>query len=445
MRIMLVEPLGEGGICHYAYCLSEALQDCGQEIVLATGRPYELSAARRQFALATPFHSGLARRMILWRNRHGGILGALRGRTASASGEKQIPRAPGRARQLSLWLAQRDYRWGWQRLERLVRRQRPAVVHIQWLNEPEHDIRWLHMLRESDAHLILTVHNVLPHDAPLSVAEVWSRVYQAVDELIVHYQGAVNELIALGVERRRVHVIPHGNYLALSALAGEREEMSQEQARAALGLPLDAPVVLFFGYMRPYKGIEYLLDAFAHLHRTLPSARLLLAGKAVDGFESFARRIRQLGIAGATVALPHYLQLDEVARCFIACDVVAVPYLEASQSGVVQLAYAHGRPVVATQVGGLPEAVKEQATGLLVPPGNAEALASALSTIVGDRERCRQWGAQAYAFAQERYSWQAIARDTLNVYERAASIHPSAIGSQSPHPGRASARGAPTG
>src|SRR5262249_4810473 len=156
-------------------------------------------------------------------------------------------------------------------------------------------------LSERGVRVILTVHNVLPHDAPAAARALWPHLYQAADRLVVHYPGARDELSALGVAPTRVSVIPHGSYLPIAALVsgGTNTRARQAEARARLGLPCNAPVALFFGMMRPYKGIDYLLEAFAQVRAALPAARLLLVGRAPHGFARFAYRLNALGIADA--------------------------------------------------------------------------------------------------------------------------------------------------
>ncbi len=421
MRVILIEPQGEGGICHYTYCLSAALQDQGQQVVLVTAHPYELAAANHAHEVVTPFGPGHARRSaqaILRRLRHGQQAISSASQPFPAANHQPEPRpAAGIAGRFSRWLERGEYRRGWKATLRLIQQRQIPVAHVQWLKHPAQDRAWLVALRKRGVRVVVTAHNVLPHDAPASIRTLWKRVYQEADALIVHYQSAVQEMVALGIASSRVTVIPHGHYLPIRRLAGNDAEPAQQaKAREILGLPGDGTVVLFFGLMRPYKGVEYLLDAFAQAHQALPSARLLLAGRAPDGFAPFAQRIARLGIGKAVVALPRYLPVEQMACCFIACDLVALPYIEASQSGVLQLAAAYGRPAIATRVGGLPDAVVDQETGILISPRDVEGLAAALRELLGDPARCAQMGRQAYIMAQTRFSWDTIAAATSTIY-----------------------------
>jgi glycosyltransferase involved in cell wall biosynthesis len=430
VRVVMVEPQGQGGICHYAYSLCAALSESQRaDVTLATGDPYELADAPQSFPVVTPFGPGVERRAIQrllrrpdLRHQAQPALGAAtpaptRTQTgAPATTPFQAKSAAGRA---SRWLAMREADRGWRRVLDLVRDQSPAVAHIQWFMNPERDRQWVDMLRARNVPVVLTAHNILPHDAPPETRATWASLYHAADALIVHYQRALDELETLGIDLSKVSLIPHGNYCAIRALTLGSGDMETRRAAARqhLGLSPAAPVVLCFGLMRPYKGIQYLLPAFAAVRQELPEARLILAGRAPDGFTAIQAEIARLGLEDATLSFPTYLPLHEAATVFEACDLVALPYVEASQSGVVQLAYANSRPVVATRVGGIPEAALEGETGALVAPRESDELAQTLLSLLRDREQCAQLGARARQFAEEQFAWGPIAERTAQVYE----------------------------
>lgn len=432
MRVVMIEPQGQGGICQYAYSLCKALSDTrSAETTLVTGHPYELANAPQPFSLATAFGPGTGRKAIQLMLRRSSTGKPVDSAATSASASalshprasvETVPyQAGSMAGKASRWLGARESDRGWKRAMRIVRQQQPAVAHIQWFLNAEHDRQWVDSLRSSGVPVVLTAHNILPHDAPEGTRETWRRLYASVNAIIVHYQGALGELDALGVDLGKVTVIPHGNYCAIQALNQKSGYAMSRRlaARSKLGLSPTAPVALTFGLMRPYKGVQHLLEAFVHVRRELPDARLILAGRAPEGFAMVRAEIDRLGLADATLALPTYLPLERVADVFEACDVVALPYVEASQSGVVQLAYAYSRPVVATRVGGIPEAVFEGETGLLIPPRDADQLALALVALLGDREHCAQLGERSRQIAEGRFAWEPIAEQTARVYEYA--------------------------
>lgn len=440
VRVIMVEPQGEGGICHYSYSLCTALSKTDSaDPILATGSPYELADAPLSFAVETPFRPGFERRVVqqvLGRKHRGQSLRSTpsSGTADAASRTSRVPparkdavraeqvplQATSLAGRMSRWLATREAERGWQRVLRLVRHDRSAVVHVQWLMHPEREYRWLEAFHALGVPVVMTAHNILPHDAAPEARKTWARLYEVADGIIVHYRGGVAELAALGTDLEKVSVIPHGNYCGIQELTQRPGDAMgrREAARQRLGLSPTAPVVLSFGLMRPYKGLQYLLPAFAAVHRQMPDARLILAGRAPNGFQSVQAEIDRLGLGAVTRAFPSYLPLGDVADLFEASDLVVLPYVEASQSGVVHLAYAYSRPVVATRVGGIPEAVIEGETGALVAPRDVDELARAVLTLVRDRELCARLGTQAREFAEDQFAWEPIAERTAQVYER---------------------------
>ncbi|MDX1531127.1 MAG: glycosyltransferase, partial [Rhodothermales bacterium] len=145
-----------------------------------------------------------------------------------------------------------------------------------------------------------------------------------------------------------------------------------------LGLPAEAPVLLFFGFVRRYKGLDVLLEALPAVRERLPEARLVVAGEFYDDERPYRERVAHLGLGEAVRFDAHYVPSGEVPLYFSAADLVVQPYRSATQSGVAQVAFGFGRPVVTTNVGGLAEAVPDGEAGLVVPPEEPAALARAV-------------------------------------------------------------------
>jgi glycosyltransferase involved in cell wall biosynthesis len=167
------------------------------------------------------------------------------------------------------------------------------------------------------------------------------------------------------------------------------------------------PVVLFFGLLRPYKGVDVLLEAWRRADRP-PGAQLWIAGMP---------RMDVSGVHGADVRTAlRFVSASELAGAFRAADLVVLPYREIDQSGVLFTALAFGKPLLLSAVGGFPEIA---ATGAaeLVPPGDPDALAGALTALLADPERRARMAAAARAAADGAYGWDAIARRTLALYE----------------------------
>jgi glycosyltransferase involved in cell wall biosynthesis len=295
---------------------------------------------------------------------------------------------------------------------------RPDVVHLQW-PIPLCDLIALQVLRlMSKAALVFTAHNVVPHEARPGETAVLRRLCASAAAVITHGQSLRSAAIdRYHLEPRRVHAINMGVHDA----AFDTSQPSQMVARQRLSLPPGAPVVLFFGYIRPYKSLELLLEAFSTVHQQLSAARLMIVGRvehdAFHGQLDVPRMVRQHGLAEATLLELRYVALDEITTFYRAADIVVLPYTHGSQSGVIQLAFAHERPVIVSATGSLAEVVEDGRTGYVVAPGDGVALASRLVETLADRARLEWMGREARRVAIERFSWDASARATIGVYQ----------------------------
>jgi glycosyltransferase involved in cell wall biosynthesis len=146
-------------------------------------------------------------------------------------------------------------------------------------------------------------------------------------------------------------------------------------AREALGITT-RNVVLFFGYLRPYKGLDNLILAFNRVLDHKPDTTLLIVGECYENLSKYTDLLEAENLTDRTVLVTKYVANEEVEPYYKAADVVCLPYNSATQSGIVMMAYGFRRPVVVTDVGGLPEFVRPGATGLVVPPGDRDALAA---------------------------------------------------------------------
>jgi glycosyltransferase involved in cell wall biosynthesis len=273
------------------------------------------------------------------------------------------------------------------------------VVHFQWLAVQPID-RFLLPRRP----LVLTSHDLLPREPRPFQLRAQRRLYDAVDAVVAHSEYGRGRLVDdLGVRADRVRVIHHGAFDYLTALpAGELP--------AELGQP-EAPVVLFFGLLRPYKGLEVLLRAWRASQPA--SAELWIVGRPRMGIDSIRAD------AGGNVRwVSRFVSDPELVACFRRADIVVLPYLRTERldfSGVLATALAFGKPIVLSDVGGFSE-VAAAGAAELVRPGEPEALAEALVGLLADRERRERLARGARAAARGPYSWERAAELTLALY-----------------------------
>ncbi|HEX4671733.1 MAG TPA: glycosyltransferase family 4 protein [Solirubrobacteraceae bacterium] len=288
------------------------------------------------------------------------------------------------------------------------------VVHFQWL-----DVQWLDRLLLGRRPLVLTAHDLLPREPRPGQVGAQRRLYGAVDALIVHSEYGRAQLVeGLGVDPRKVRVIHHG---AFEHLARLRPQALDGELQRVPG-----PVVLFFGLLRPYKGVDVLLEAW----RDAPAgAELWIVGRP------------RMDISALRAAAPpsvrfisRYVSDAELASYFRRADFVVLPYSRTErfdQSGVLATALAFATPTVLSDVGGFSE-VAATGAGLLVPPGDAGALAAALRRLLDDAaDRTRMAQAAAVAAAGP-YSWDEAARRTLEVYRELTGTRDAAAPQSAP-------------
>jgi teichuronic acid biosynthesis glycosyltransferase TuaC len=249
----------------------------------------------------------------------------------------------------------------------------------------------------------------VPARGPGSRAQVAAAV-EAIDQVCAVSAAIGGAAEALATPRRPVAVVPNGADTTVFAPrpAGE--------ARARLGLPAEGPIVTYVGKLVPRKGVDTLIEAMGILGRRAEGAPLLVAGGIGEMREGLERRARELGVADRVRfvgKIPH----DDVGWWMAAGDVFVLPSLSEGLPTVVCEAMNCGRAVVATAVDGTPEIVRDGATGLLVPPRDAHALADALARVLGEAGLAERMGVEALRLGRELYTWDANARRMGEIYE----------------------------
>jgi glycosyltransferase involved in cell wall biosynthesis len=281
-------------------------------------------------------------------------------------------------------------------LRRRLRGQ-PGVVHFQWL-----DVQWLDHWLLPRPPVVLTAHDLLPREPRPGQAGAQRRLYERVDAVIVHTEYGRGQLVErLGLPPSKVHVIPHGAFAHLTQIA------PGPLPPALAGV--EGPVVLFFGLLRPYKGLDTLLEAW----EGVGDAELWIVGRPRMDISALRSR------AGKGVRfVDRFVSEAELPAFFRRADVVALPYARTERldfSGVLASALAFGKPIVLSDVGGLGE-VAGRGAARLVAAEDSEALRVALQELVADPEAREQLAVRARAAAAGAYSWERAAERTLEVY-----------------------------
>jgi glycosyltransferase involved in cell wall biosynthesis len=281
------------------------------------------------------------------------------------------------------------------------------VVHYQWLTFPPLDVRLLPPARPR----VMTAHYILPPGASRRQVASARRVFGAMDVVVAHSEHSAARLREeVGLPPERVRVIPHGAFDYLTDLPAEKPLPAELEGA-------EGTVILSFGLLRPYKGLENLLEAFAQV----PDAELWIVGNPrmeVEPLHELAT------LSGARVRfVTRFVEDAEIPAIFRRADVVALPYLDAEHSGVLYTGLAFGKPLVLSAVGGFPE-VAEEGAARLVAPGDTAALAAALRELAADPGARAELAAAAARAAAGPYSWDEAARLTLDLYRELLEARP---------------------
>jgi glycosyltransferase involved in cell wall biosynthesis len=289
------------------------------------------------------------------------------------------------------------------------------VVHWQFTELPVADLLTMLAIRSLGIPQVYTAHELLPWSAARHHRWLFSRLYRVVDAIVVHNQDQRAEIIRrFGADPAKVHVAKLGDYAIFAT-----PELAQSEARSQLGLPDNAPIALFFGTIRPSKGLEVLLEAWALVARRLPEAVLLVIGKPYKGLDTTQTiaQIERLGIRDSVRTRFEQVDPVDTNTYYRAADVVVLPYHEIGTSGVLRYAYNSARAVIATSVGEHSARVVEGQTGRLVPPRNPRLLADELAVGLADRPALQAMGASARTYAAANLGWLDPARELLRIYQ----------------------------
>jgi glycosyltransferase involved in cell wall biosynthesis len=274
--------------------------------------------------------------------------------------------------------------------------ERADVVHFQWLAVQSLDV---HLLPRRP--LVLTAHDLLPREPRPGQVGAQRRLYDRVDAVVTHSEYGRRQLIeGLDVDPGKVHVIHHG---ASTQLVKPGGSLPSELAS------VERPVVLFFGLLRPYKGLESLLTAW----RDVEGAELWIVGRP-----RMALQPLQALATDSVRFIPSFVPDADLPEYFRRADIVVLPYSQTErfdQSGVLATALAFGKPAVVSDVGGFSE-VAASGAAMLVPPDDPEALRDALNGLLSDPAARARIGQRAAEAAAGPYSWTAAADKTLALY-----------------------------
>jgi D-inositol-3-phosphate glycosyltransferase len=254
------------------------------------------------------------------------------------------------------------------------------------------------MLRNKKTKTLTILHNLIPHEKRPGDILFTKWLIRFTDYFIAQ---------SASVEKDLLQLVPNAKYkrVALPMFSLFKDRIPKSEAKKELNIT-DERVILFFGYIRPYKGLHILIDAMKILKQTM-KLRLLVCGEFYGDEEKYRAHMKEAGIEDCTTVISDYIPNENVHKYFSAADVVVQPYISATQSAIAQIAYFFSSPIIATNVGALPEVVINETSGLIVPPNDPEALANAIKRFYDEKmEERLMAGANE---ERKKYSWEAMA------------------------------------
>lgn len=300
----------------------------------------------------------------------------------------------------------------WMAVGNEIRKKQPdMVVFAYWMSFMAPCFGSLARIikRNGKTRCIGLIHNMIPHETNILDKLFPSYFVSAMDGFTTLSESVIADIEKFDKKQSPKSWAPHPIYDHYGKLIDKRE------ARHQLGLHEDGKYVLFFGFIRDYKGLDLLIDAFGDLRLQDNDVRLIIAGEFYGDSKPYLDRISSLDIGNLVVLHNDYIPDNKVNLFFCSCDIVAQPYKTATQSGVTQVAFHFEKPMLVTNVGGLPEIVPDGKIGYVVEP-QAQDIADALVKFYDENHE--EEFTQGVREEKKKYSWDRMTAAVLKSYNQ---------------------------
>jgi glycosyltransferase involved in cell wall biosynthesis len=296
--------------------------------------------------------------------------------------------------------------------------KRIKVVHFIWIVSPWLDYWLIRLLQLAGRHVVYTAHNPFPHEPKVRDIRKYSRIYQRVDHVIALTHYTQNEItVHCGIPSEKTSVLPHGDYETLFSQYDCNDDLAK-RIRQKAG---NRKIIAFLGHIRPYKGLEFFVDAFGLIKQRMPESFFLIAGSVLVGDkQDWEEKLTENCKSDDLWIDIRFVPVEDIKAYLSVIDVLVQPYISASQSGNTVMAYAAGVPVISTNVGGLAEMTEDGKTGYVIAPGEPEAIADAVSKCFKS-DNYEKMSQNARRAAAKQFNWEKIAEQTAAVYRQVIS------------------------
>ncbi|HEX2712158.1 MAG TPA: glycosyltransferase [Candidatus Acidoferrales bacterium] len=292
----------------------------------------------------------------------------------------------------------------------------PDILHVQFVPILEKglplEIWFLQYVRRLGIKIVYTVHNVLPQSTGQLRKEIYQRAYRLADALICHNEAAQTRLIEeFGLDPKRIWLIPHG------PMFHDQQPPSVEEARARLGFPPGQCVILWQGIVKPYKGLDFLLEAWRAVQAQGRDACLVIAGSGEEKqLRAVEDKVRSLGVESSVRLELRFLSVRELTLYYQAADVIAYPYKEITTSGALMTGLSYKKALVATNLPPFREVLRDGDNAALVEYGDVGGLAAVLRRLIQQPSERKRLAEGIPAVTADENPWAPIAHETLRCY-----------------------------
>ena len=299
---------------------------------------------------------------------------------------------------------------------KLIRKEKYDVIHFQFFRRRRIESLYFLMLKLIRIKLAHTVHDVTPLNENKLDHFFSLMVYKTADVLFVHSNSNKKALQQLKLSEEKIKVVPHGDFDTFIP----DQIITKPEARKFFGLTQEQNIILFFGAIKEYKGLDILLNSLSFASDKINNLTLLIAGMP-DPIElkfEYTDIISDLPKEINVIFHDKFIPNVDVEKYFIASDVVLLPYRRISHSGVLHLAYSFGRPVIATNVGDFEETIDEGKSGFVLASNSPENLAEKIIQAFSNRPKLEEMGRYARHLSETKYTWEKSAELMKPIYEK---------------------------
>lgn len=280
-------------------------------------------------------------------------------------------------------------------------------LHYLWF------IFWLRLF--SKAKVVITCHNITDHET-LPLGKILNKMLlRRADHLAVHARENIGRLIEIfGINETKITFLPHGDFSFFS-----QWRRGKDKARKNLNLSLIEPIFLFFGYIRPYKGLRFLIEAWPRIKQSIPNAKLIIAGELWGNPDFNEAILKKQTEQNAVIYQPQYIPDEQVTNFFEASDLIILPYFNSEQtiSGPLLIAMSLNLPAVVSPCGGISNMVKNDESAFFFEKGNIEQLIQKVVEAWNDAPKRIQFAINASNLAKQ-YSWEIVTNNYLKLFDK---------------------------